>query len=240
MLKIKQAYREKEHFNAIASNFDNMFGYSAKKRLRKINWIVENSKITNAKNVLELGCSTGKSTEMFAKTCGIIHAVDISFNLLQIAKRKRQYKNICYAAADVEKLPFNASCFDAIIGTFILHHLNLNQVLPEISRVCKPGARISFCEPNMMNPIVFLIKNISCIKNKIGESKDETAFLRWNLARVIGKYGFTDISIIPIEFLAPGIPNAIAPIISCMGRHFEKIPLIREFGGSLLIKARRL
>ena len=232
--------KERKHFDTIASSYDNMFGFSAKKRRRKTDWIVKSSHLSSKTNVLELGCGTGLSTGTFAETQATIHAIDVSFRLLRIANSLRHYQNVCYEVADVEILPFPTAFFDAVIGTFVLHHFNMERALTEIHRVCKPGAWISFSEPNMLNPVVFAIKHVPWIKRMIGDSPDETAFIRRNLARVLEEHLFGDIKIEPIEFLPPGVPKTLAPAINKVGHILEKIPLIREFGGTLLICARKL
>jgi len=232
--------KERDHFDRISSDYDNMFGYSAEKRRRKTDWLIRTSHLSSKATALELGCGTGLSTEEFAQTRATIHAIDVSPKLLEIANRVRHYHNVCYEVANAERLPFPAGCFDAVIGTFVLHHLNMSVVLAEIHRVCKPGAWISFCEPNMLNPVVFVIKYVPWIKRKMGESPEETAFLRWDLAHILEEHGFGDITIEPIEFLIAGVPKLLAPALRKVGHLLERVPLVREISGTLLICARRL
>jgi hypothetical protein len=49
--------------------------------------------------------------------------------------------------------------------------------------------------------------------------------------------GFTDISIVPFDFLHPWTPPLMIPVVNMIGRIAEKIPLVKEIAGSLIINA---
>ena len=71
--------------------------------------------------------------------------------------------------------------FDAVVGSSVLHHLDVAQALRECFRVLKPEGVICFTEPNMLNPQIALQKNISFLKKRLGDSPDETTFFRWQI-----------------------------------------------------------
>ncbi len=90
----------------------------------------------------------------------------------------------------------------------------------------------------MLNPQVALTKNVPWLKRRMGDSPDETAFFRWQIAEKIRSFGFDDVSVEPFDFMHPAIPPAL---LSAAGRFtliLERIPLIREIAGSLLIQCR--
>ena len=89
-------------------------------------------------------------------------------------------------AADVEALPFRSGAFDAVVGNAVLHHLRLDRAVPELLRVVRPGGAICFAEPNMLNPQVFLERNVRWIGRLLDNSPGETAFVRWRLRRELG------------------------------------------------------
>lgn len=231
---------EAKHFDAMAEKYDNSFGYSPEKRQRKLDWLADACQLSEGKIAVELGCGTGLSTQEFAKHGAAMHAVDISWRMLKLALDSRQYPNSAYEVADAGVLPFPSESFDAVIGTFILHHIELDVVISEIHRICKPGARIAFSEPNMLNPLVALIKHVPAIKAKMGESPDETAYFRWTLERQLREVGFDEINIVPIEFMPSTLPKPVEPALRQLGYTLEKLPAIKEFGGTLLISARRI
>ena len=129
--------------------------------------------------------------------------------------------------------------FDAIIGSSVLHHLDIKPALATIFKLLKPGGALSFAEPNMLNPQVALQKNISWIKKAMGDSPDETAFFRWRINELLCQAGFVDTQSSPFDWLHPVTPSRLINAVEKAGLFFEKVPLVREFAGSLYIFARR-
>ena len=135
------------------------------------------------------------------------------------------------------QMSFADNSFNAVIGSSVLHHLEIGKALREIIRVLKPGGCIAFTEPNMMNPQIALQKNIPWLKRKQGDSPDETAFFRWVLKKLLTDAGFSRITIQPFDFLHPAVPQKLISAVSAVGRIAEATPLIREIAGSLHISA---
>jgi SAM-dependent methyltransferase len=129
--------------------------------------------------------------------------------------------------------------FDAVVGSSVLHHLNLACALREAHRILKPGGRIAFAEPNMMNPQIALQRKIPALRCWAAESPEETAFFRWRLARRLREAGFANVSIRPFDFLHPLVPRPLIPLVRGVGAVMEHVPLLREIAGSLLISADR-
>ncbi|MCK5716765.1 MAG: methyltransferase domain-containing protein [Thiomargarita sp.] len=187
--------------------------------------------------VLEIGCGTGLFTEMFAKTGAELVAVDISPELLEAAKKRHLPENQVkflekrFEDCDVE------GPFDAIIGSSILHHLELESALSKIYSLLKPGGIMSFAEPNMLNPQVFIMFKFRRWFPEI--SPDENAFIRWRLAHSLEKTGFEIITLTPIDWLHPAVPKPLIPVIRSIGKLLELTPVLCEFSGSLCIQAHK-
>ena len=197
------------------------------------------SHISSSDNVLEIGCGTGYFTKEIAKTGANVTAIDISPELLQIAKEEIPDTNVSFVIENAYDLSFEANCFDSIVGSSVLHHLEIEKAISEMFRVLKSGGSLFFTEPNMMNPQIALQKNIPALKRKLGDSPDETAFFRWSLMTLMRKTGFTNIVIKPFDFLHPAISPALIPFISSLGETVEKIPGLKEIAGSLYISAKK-
>ena len=60
--------------------------------------------------------------------------------------------------------------FDAIVGSSVLHHLELRPALERIFQLLRPGGWMSFAEPNMLNPQIVIQKNVDWIKRRAGDS----------------------------------------------------------------------
>ena len=188
---------------------------------------------------LEVGCGTGLFTELFAQTGAHITAVDISPDLLEEAKsRGLPSDRVVFIEKPFEECSVHGP-FDAVIGSSILHHLDLGASLPLMFGLLKPGGRMSFAEPNMLNPQILLQKNIPWLKERLGESPDETAFVRFSLERRLRACGFGSISITPFDWLYPLTPRRLIRAVSAIGRILEAVPYAREFAGSLSIRCRR-
>ncbi len=190
-------------------------------------------------NVLEIGCGTGLFTEIFAESGAAILAIDISADLLrQALARKLPPERVQFVASPFED-PSVCGPFEAIIGSSVLHHLDLAPALGRIFSLLSPGGVMVFAEPNMLNPQIMLQKNIPWLKERLGDSPDETAFFAPRLRRRLLERGFTDVEIIPFDWLHPLTPPAIIKPVLTLGAFLEKLPVVRHFAGSLLIVARR-
>lgn len=193
--------------------------------------------LTTGMNVLEIGCGTGNFTELFAVSGSNILAVDISPDLLAKARERNlpqdqvQFMEMRFEDAQV------CGPFDAVIGSSVLHHLELPRALEKIQALLKTGGKFSFAEPNMLNPQVYLERRFSHWPMFSHVSPDETAFIRWKLKQMMTEAGFSDIRIKPFDWLHPATPKALIPPVALLGRMLETLPLLREFSGSLLIQA---
>jgi ubiquinone/menaquinone biosynthesis C-methylase UbiE len=157
--------------------------------------------------------------------------------LLNIARSEIRSENITFKEENAYNLTFPPASYDTVVGSSVLHHLDIEKSLSEIFRVLKPGGSMIFTEPNMMNPQIALQKNIPWLKRKLGDSPDETAFFRWTLFKLLSKIGFRKIEIVPFDFLHPSIPPKMIGTISKIGNFTEKVPIFKEIAGSLFIRA---
>ena len=188
-------------------------------------------------NVLELGCGTGSFTRELARSGADVVAIDVSPELLEIAKVDCSAANVRYEIQNAYELSYPDAIFDSVVGSSVLHHLEIEDALREIYRVLKPSGAIYFTEPNMLNPQIAIQKNIPWIKEKLGDSPDETAFFRWPLRRLLEQTGYREIRIDPFDFLHPKTPAAMIDRVNAIGRFLENLPGISEFAGSLYIRA---
>jgi len=187
--------------------------------------------------VLELGCGAGYFTQELARSGADIVAIDVSPELLEIARANCSAPNVRYQIQNAHALSYAEAVFDSVVGSSVLHHLEIEEALREIYRVLKPMGTIYFTEPNMLNPQIAIQKNIPWIKRKLGDSPDETAFFRWPLWRLLEQTGYRDVRIDPFDFLHPKTPVALIDHVKAFGRFLENVPVISEFAGSLYIRA---
>lgn len=204
---------------------------------RRARLILEGACVGSESLVCEIGCGVGNFTERFAKSGAALVAVDISPDLIDLARRRGlPGDRVTFLQKRVEDLDLDRS-FDAIIGSSVLHHLNMSEALPRIAELLKPGGWFSFAEPNMLNPQVFAERHFRFLFPRV--SPDETAFVRFSLGRDLEACGFSEVSIVPFDWLHPSTPRCLIGMVSSLGSLVERVPLVREFSGSLLIRARK-
>jgi ubiquinone/menaquinone biosynthesis C-methylase UbiE len=184
--------------------------------------------------VLEIGSGTGIQTKYLSKKFGTVTGIDISPELLKIAKGG--LPNVDFLEMDAHDPKFAGNSFDLIAGVSVLHHLDWDEALKNYFHLLSPGGVLRFSEPNMLNPMVFMIKTVPPIKKWAGDSPTETAFTRWQIAGSLEKAGFKSISVRAFEFLHCSTPDKFIGKTLFLESILERTPL-REFGGSLLIEA---
>src|ERR1044071_8812975 len=74
-------------------------------------------------NALEIGCGTGTFTRMLSSRAAHVAALDVSPQMIRIAKSQSDETNIDYEHADVMTRSLPACGFDCIVSLASLHHL---------------------------------------------------------------------------------------------------------------------
>ncbi len=118
---------------------------------RRGHLLVACGRIALGARVLELGCGTGEFTRRVTFPGCRLVALDLSAELLALAVRKVG-KAAGFVRGDAETLPFSDGAFDVVSGCSVLHHLDVDAALREIRRVLRPGGRLVFSEPDLLNP----------------------------------------------------------------------------------------
>ncbi|MBQ9815333.1 MAG: class I SAM-dependent methyltransferase [Lachnospiraceae bacterium] len=112
----------------------NKYGYG--------NWILSNYEISEGAKVLEVGCGTAKMwvghDDLIAK-CELLTLTDMSEGMLSTARENiGERKNVAYALADIQDIPFEDDSFDAVIANSMLYHVpNIECGIREVRRVLR-------------------------------------------------------------------------------------------------------
>ncbi|MEI6222412.1 MAG: class I SAM-dependent methyltransferase [bacterium] len=234
---------EEKHFDHFAIKYDQthyMSNFSLFKQQKKIQSVVGIANILDKKKlkILEIGCGTGQYTRHLAQNYrnNKIIAIDISRNMLNIAGEYcEELSNVEFVKGSVYALPFEENSVDAIFGFYILHHLDLGLTCKEVYRVLRPGGVCCFVEPNIVNPLVWLIKSNKYLKNLVGDSPDEWAINPFTISKNFST--FKSIHISTSEFL---LPLSIFPLewqirIDKIVTKICSIWPVKYFGGSTTI-----
>jgi SAM-dependent methyltransferase len=116
----------------------------------------------DGRDVLEYGCGQGGLAVRLAEHGAQVIGIDISEVAVEQARDQAQRAGVAdrahFQTMDAEALEFPDDRFDLVCGNGILHHLDLDRALGEISRVLRPGARAVFSEPLGHNPLINLYR----------------------------------------------------------------------------------
>lgn len=236
--------REIAHGKKIAANAEEVWfwGSPAGRRRadRRAELFIAHGALGPGKRALELGCGTGVFLERVARSGATLHGIDLSEDLLDKAyERVGRLPNVVLDRGNAEALPYPDGHFDTVYGSSVLHHLNLDAALAAAHRVLRPGGRIVFTEPNILNPQVTLMFRFAPLRERFGNSPDEMAFSRFSARRALERAGFVEVAVEPFDFLHPSIPERWVERGLAASRALERIPLVREIAGSMLMRARR-
>lgn len=139
--------------NKIKSSWENRFYKDVEKRPERVfrdlhkdlPKFIKLLKRAGAKNVLDLGCGTGKHTIALAKSGFRVYGLDLVVAAVGVARdwlKKEGLSAELRVANMYKKLSYKDNFFDAVISTKTLHHGTLPQIkklVKELERVMRPG-----------------------------------------------------------------------------------------------------
>jgi len=151
---------------------DRLYAEGGRERLGPLYSVVDRSKkmyqervegLARDADLLEIGCGRGGYAFDVAPRAKHVTGIDIS----PIADHQAQAEaaelgvegRTTFETMDAEALRFPDSSFDVVFGSGVLHHLNLNKVLPELARVIRPHGVGVFHEPLGHNPVINWFRN---------------------------------------------------------------------------------
>ncbi len=119
----------------------NKYGYG--------NWILSNYEISEGAKVLEVGCGTAGmwvGHDNLIARCELLTLTDMSNGMLSAARGNiGERKNVAYALADIQDIPFADDSFDVVIANSMLYHVpKIESALREVRRVLKNGG-VFYC-----------------------------------------------------------------------------------------------
>jgi ubiquinone/menaquinone biosynthesis C-methylase UbiE len=236
--------REIAHHRGIADQAEIIWNWDSpsgrRRAARRASIFVECCGLTPGRRALELGCGTGVFLERVAPSGAGIVGLDLSADLLAKARgRLVATANVVLHRGNAESLPYADASFDAVYGSSVLHHLDLDRALGEVLRVLRPGGRCAFAEPNIVNPQVAVMFHLGLTRKYFGVSPDEMAFSRRRALRSLRRAGFADAEARPFDFLHPATPERFCDALDRLGRRLERLPLLREITGSFVVRGCR-
>ncbi len=115
------------------------------------------------KKILDIGCGAGEAAVYFAKKGADVTAIDISERMLDVAKglAKRYNVNINTKISSSDHIKFHDEIFDIVYAANLLHHVDIESSLREISRVLRKGGAFAAWDPIAHNPIINIYRKMA-------------------------------------------------------------------------------
>lgn len=212
---------------------------------RRCEYILKKAQVIESGRILEIGCGTGEISYLLAKQGNIeVLGTDICRPFVDQAKVNYKHPKLNYSVFDFNTTTENdflrIGKFDSIVGNGILHHLyhQLDTALQRLKELCKPGGRIVFLEPNLINPYCFLIFTYGPLRRLAKLEPDEMAFTRSFIIKKLENNGFRDICVEYKDFLLPNTPAPLIRPTIRLGEVLDKIPGLNRIAQSLFISAK--
>lgn len=99
-----------------------------------------------SKSVLEIGCASGVDARQYSQYASRYVGVDISDEAIKNCQ-SLGLQNSEFLCVDGHALPFKSGQFQCVVVNSLLHHMDLEAVLPEIKRLLSKNGVLIFREP---------------------------------------------------------------------------------------------
>lgn len=150
---------------------------------------------TPESKVLEFGCGTGSTAILHAPFVKQIDAIDVSPEMIRIAREKLApggIKNVRFEVADMDGFQIQPSSYDAILGLNILHLLdNRMAAMAQVYEALKPGGYFVSSTMCLREKLMFrLMEPLFPIMHTLGQWPRVRRFTAKQLQRDIEEIGF--------------------------------------------------
>lgn len=171
----------REFFNKLAYKWDDMCHHDNK----KIKKILALADIRKDSKILDIGTGTGiLISYLLEKSPSKLVGIDISENMIEIAKEKYKGKNVEFVVSDVMK--FNDFGYDYIIIYSAYPHFKQKEMLFEhLSKLLNPRGKVIIAHSQSRDEINHIHSRSEAVKDDILLSADENV-------KIINKYLVTE------------------------------------------------
>ena len=186
-------------------------------------------------DLLEIGCSAGYGTVVYAESFRSVTGIDIDELAVQHAVASNARPNVRYLVMDSQRTGFPDERFDAIVCTHIYEHVpDASRLMREIHRLLRPGGvcffsagnRLCLIEPHYGLPLLSVLPRFMAdwylrLLGR-GSSYYEKHLTYWGLKQLVSGFELLDYTIRvvedPVRFHAVDVvrPGSLAQKLSLL------------------------
>jgi SAM-dependent methyltransferase len=119
-----------------------------------------------------LGCGLGGVARRLASRCDRVTAIDLAPAMIEeAARRSSHFPNIDFHVAEAEPwLAQNVDTYDCITAMAVLHHIDLERILPRIARALRLGG--TFLAVDLLDPSTLRHAPLNALALCVGLSRN--------------------------------------------------------------------
>lgn len=195
--------------------------------------------------VLDLGCGHGEKSLLLLERGATVRGIDISQPYIDDVTQKAAQAGFDkdrfdFRVMDAHALTFADETFDLVIGSGILHHLDLQLSLNEINRVLRKGGRALFKEPLAANPLLKLFRILTPKARTVDEKPLTPADLAmieniWNSQSTFYGLISAPVAMMTSILLRPMPNNVLLNLADWMEIKANSFPFIRPYNQYVLL-----
>jgi 2-polyprenyl-3-methyl-5-hydroxy-6-metoxy-1,4-benzoquinol methylase len=182
-------------------------------------------------SIVDFGAGSGRLTIPLLRQRYSVLAVDVSDRSLDNLRSLAAQLSLP-SPRTTHHLPPHTK-FDAVVGTDVLHHVDLDSQLPALHDALREGGRLVFSEPGGFNPTWYVYLPLTA-PWQIERGVRKCTYR--NLKRKLELHGFSDVSISGLGLLPRPFFNWSARL-STLNDALGNLPLVRLFAYRYIIEA---
>lgn len=193
-------------------------------------------------SALDVGCGTGRFTNLLQEMGATVTAVDSSSRML--AEIRRRHPAARATLADARRLPFESGAFDLGISVWVYNHmLAYEEAIGELCRVCRetvilglPNMHSLYALPHVLRRLHLWNRQYT-VRTYRGVPPPVSIYLTLEQVRaVLQRHGFATTSVVTCALL-PLVPNPLARVYPLFEQAAGRI--VRLNGSFMAIAATR-
>jgi SAM-dependent methyltransferase len=227
----EQAFHDERFGSTEGEERDRFYEYVGGARQRLA---TATNQFRRGQRVLEIGIGVASTGWTLASRGVHVVAIDISPVAVargQEAAAAAGLDTIEFRVMNAEELTFADDEFDGVVGSGILHHLDLEAAFGEVQRVLKPTGAAVFYEPLGHNPLINWYRN----RTPGMRTDDEHPLVRSDFAMAERRFGSVHASmhhcsVIGCALLPAGLARRIRPLLDGLDRLLMRLPGTKWLG----------